>query len=179
MPTKQKVPSEDLPIEEQAPSNEELWRQLQALKAQLGEKDEVIAQQKAELKALQAREAGWLITTPNPQYDEITYGVQFINGQAFLAVDRKVQYFEVTPLTDGQLSKYPAEERMAIREREQSVTPVDRAILAFKEMGYNTTFFESVEELQSVIDARARERAELEALQDQIREKYEPYYTGR
>jgi hypothetical protein len=59
------------------------------LKKQVDEQAAMIEELKSQLAARDALltvtgEDGWLITTPNPRYNGVTYNIEFRNGRAFV-----------------------------------------------------------------------------------------------
>lgn len=151
------------------PTVEELLEQVKKLEQENQRKDELLAQKDEEVKQLKGEGAGWLVIAPNPTYEGKAFGVQFVNGQAFIHQNSRVAYFEgkeFDPVDDSVMDKYgyTPQERKAIREREETTTSVDRAVRAFQhDLGYDVEFYEdlSSDTVRSKLDARAEERAKL------------------
>ena len=174
MTAKQPLPVEGEVIDHN-PKPVDMQAQIDALKAQLRQvmeamedKDAVIKQQNTQIKTLKAGKSGWLITAPNPLYDGETLGVQFINGQAFIPDDRVIPAFVFKPAKDHELEKLKPEERKAYREREQVPSCVRAAQAMQDDFGYTIQHFDGEDEsLQSLLDARVKERAATQAILDQ------------
>lgn len=145
-------------------TKEQLIEKVAQLEKQVEQRDEA-------LKKLTAKGEGWLITTPNPVYDAQVYGIQFVNGQAFVRKDQVVPFFEFEPMKESSMDKlnYTPEQRKVIREQEKKPS-AQRAIEAFMDdFGYTVEFFgaERLLELQQRIDNRLNQRVQAEALQAQ------------
>lgn len=142
--------------------------------------EQVLAEKDATIKKLTARGAGWLIAAKNPLYDGKIYGIAFINGQAFVPEDRVIPFFVREPMKDAQ-ARAEAERQKpykpgmdlktwndgiekiiaGIRERE-SLTSAQLAVETIQsEYGYQVYRFTGSddEEVQKLIDLRAKERA--------------------
>ena len=142
----------------------QLEEQLEKLQKELAQRDQVIAEQKQKLQDLHAKEEGWLITTPNPLYDGVVYGVTFTRGQAYIRRNQDVPAFHITPMKDTQLEKYPEKEREAIRAREQ-IPSSERAVRVLtSDFGYIAQYFtaETLSERDALINKRALERNQAE-----------------
>lgn len=159
-------------------SHAEMQKQLDDLKAQLaraeealGTKQVVLEEQKAELQKLKASKSGWLITAPNALYDGLTMGVQFVNGQAFIPDDRVIPQFVFKPEKEHEVEKnekMTPEERIAYRERESVPSSVRAAQAMHNDFGYTVQHFDGEDaNLQELMDARVKERAQVQALIDE------------
>lgn len=169
------------------PQLAELLERVAKLEEENQKKDLLLQEKEEQVKKLQAKGAGYLITTPNANYDGETYGVQFVNGQAFIPVGSALPYFvevfgqpmkdeyfdkQLTQpnMTERMVERIKAEEK-AVRTREAAFDPVLKAAQVFeKDMGYTVEFFESTDEeaLQKRLSRRARERAEIIAAQEKL-----------
>ena len=109
----------------------ELKRKVQELENQLETKD-------GEIDKLKKKEEGYLVWTPNAQYDGVTAGVTFTNGMAFIQKDR------VYP-------GYGNAEKMANYLK--------------NDFGYQMQYFskDEMDKLQERLSQRAKERAEVQA----------------
>lgn len=118
---------------------------------------------------LNASRTGWLVIADNPLYDGQVYGVTFVNGQAFIPDDRVFEQFVRKPMKDSEIEKYPEAERAKIRERE-SIPSSRLAVEALQDdFHYTVRRFDGEDEtLQQIINDRARERAQLQAMLDKM-----------
>jgi len=142
----------------------QLEAKLAALHAELDKRDQIITEQKQMLNDLHAKEEGWLVTTPNPLYDGVVWGITFVRGQAYIRKDQDVAAFHVTPMKDSQLEKYPEKERAGIREREK-MPSAERAVRQLvSDFGYVAQYFdaEHLAERDALINKRALERNQAE-----------------
>lgn len=151
------------------PTKEELSLRVKALETLLGEKEELIVQQQQALQKLSAKGEGWLITAPNPLFDGQVYGIQFVNGQAFIRKAQRVAHFEHEPLKETTIEKlrYTPAEVEAIRKREQR-TSAELAAEALKaQFGYQVEYFgvDQLGVLQTRIDQRLNQRMQAEEFQ--------------
>jgi hypothetical protein len=64
------------------PTKEELELEVQRLTKQVAELESQVSARDALLQG--SGEEGWLVTTPNPEYNGNTAGVQFVAGRAFI-----------------------------------------------------------------------------------------------
>lgn len=145
-------------------TKEQLEAKLAALQAELAKRDQIITEQSQKLNDLHAKQEGWLITTPNPLYDGVVWGVTFVRGQAFIRKDQEVAAFVTIPMKKSQLEKYPEEEREAIREREK-ISSAQRAVTTLvNDFGYVAQYFdaEHLAERDALINKRAMERSQAE-----------------
>jgi len=142
----------------------QLEARLEALQKELEARDQIITEQKNKLNDLHAKEEGWLVTTPNPLYDGVVWGITFVRGQAYIRKAQEVAAFVIQPLKESQLEKYKPEERTAIREREQ-MPSAERAVQRLvSDFGYSAQYFdaEHLAERDALINKRALERNQAE-----------------
>lgn len=71
-------------------SKAELIEMLAEMSERIDEVEETLADRDAELVAVksaktQEGDSGWLVSTPNPLYGGVTFGVPFSNGRAFVS----------------------------------------------------------------------------------------------
>jgi DNA repair exonuclease SbcCD ATPase subunit len=139
-------------------------QKLAALQAELAKRDQIITEQNQKLQDLHAKNEGWLITTPNPLYDGVVWGITFVRGQAFIRKDQDVAAFHVTPMKESQIKVYPAEEQAAIREREK-ISSAERAVkVLVNDFGYEAQYFDAdhLAERDALINKRVMERNQAE-----------------
>lgn len=134
------------------------------------EKNRVIEEQLAEIKEMKAQEEGWLVTTPNPVYNEATLDVQFQNGLAFIPARRKFPRYEWEPMKPTSRVKYldsfklPEERKAAeakLNERE-AMTGAQRVVeLLEHDYHYQVEWFgaDKLNEIKQKVQDRAREAA--------------------
>lgn len=152
------------------PTKEELQKKIDELQGQV--------------QSLRAQGEGWLITAPSPAYDGQAYGIQFVNGQAFIRKGQKVAAFEIEPAKETTFTKLGLthEEIARIREREK-IPSCERAAMAMQnEFGYLVEYYDAnrLEELQKRQSDRVIQRQQVEAMQEQMGEKIvSPHYMTR
>lgn len=124
--------------------------------------------QELEAQNLGLREAqeGWLVTVPNPLFDEQVYGLQFINGQTFIRKNQIVDAFVVAPTKDTYFVKmgYNDKQIKGIRDRE-AISSAERAAKTLEaDFHYNIKYFslDDVDRLEDNMNTRALERTQLE-----------------
>lgn len=172
------MPAKPVPVNDEVTDNfsrAEFDAKLAALKEQLAnaekalaDKDTAIQEKDTQIKTLKAGKAGWLITAQNALYDGNTAGVQFINGQAFIPDDRVMDAFVFKPMKDHELEKLKEAEKIALREREQIPSSRRAAEFMRDDFGYTIQHFDGEDEsLQKLLEARVKERSELQAILDQ------------
>ncbi len=145
-------------------TKEQLEAKLAALQAELAKRDQIITEQNQKLNDLHAKNEGWLITTPNPLYDGVVWGITFVRGQAFIRKDQEVGAFVIQPMKESQLEKYTEKEREAIREREK-ISSAERAVkVLVADFHYVAQYFdaEHLAERDALINKRALERNQAE-----------------
>lgn len=147
----------------------QLQEALEDAQRQNSEKDVELQEVKQEVQQLKTEGSGWLITTPNVMYDGVTLGVQFSNGTAFVPDSRVFPSHVAKPLKDTEIEKMKPEQREAILERQK----IPSSVLVAREMedifGYTVQHFDgSGDGLQQIISERAKERARLQAMIDQM-----------
>ena len=188
MPPK-KATSEPIEATPETPVGEMTLEQLQERIALL-EKEKVERDQKIE--KLEKKEEGYLIWTDNPQYDGVTADVQFTNGQAWLPKDRVLKRYIVPMPTESQMykdandlfaldKKTTFEEVKARFEAATKLSSVERCVRILQsDFNYHVKFFGKgeLEELNKYIDARAKERAEVQAKLGSPREQLEKLITA-
>lgn len=164
----------------------QMQEQLDKLEKQNAEQAALLAEKEEEVKNLKAEGAGWLVITPMPDFDGTTAGIKFLNGMAFVAANRKIPRFEVQPIKESTMQKagYTPKEQEAIREREK-MTSAQRAVLTLEnDYGYQVEYYDGQNDkaLAEKLDARARERSALEALQERLAEQMSvttrPHFMG-
>lgn len=159
----------------------DLEQQIAELQAQLAEAQASAQAATAQRMTMEAEREGWLITTPNPAYDGRMHGIEFVNGQAFIAKGARVEAFETQPMKPDDLAKflaaqYPApgytdadraREAAAIREREKMTSAERAARTIAADFGYRVEFFgaERLAELRPLLSTRQQQRMEVEAMQ--------------
>jgi len=87
------------------PTNAQLTEQLAESQRRLEEVQATLNQQRDLNKQLASKGEGWLITTPNPLFNDTRFGVKFTDGIAFILRDQEVAAFVVTPMSDGALHR--------------------------------------------------------------------------
>jgi hypothetical protein len=137
----------------------------------VAELEEQVARQQDSIKRLSTKGEGWLITAPNPLFDGQIFGVQFVNGQAFIRKAQVVQHFVFEPLKDTTIAKYnyPPAEVAAIREREKRSSAELAAMAMQTDFGYLVEYYdaEHLTAIQDKIDQRLGQRMQAEELQAQ------------
>lgn len=123
-------------------------KEIEALRQELAARD-------AELFELKEESEGWLIVTPQPDYEGEMYGLRFEFGHCFIPRKMIVPAFTLQPMNPSQMARYldlqypkptyTDEERAAvaagIREREQ-IPSAERAAQAIaSDFGYKVEFF--------------------------------------
>lgn len=160
------------------PTKDELLKKIAELEDQ-------VEQQKESMKKLSSKGEGYLITTPNPMYDGQVYGIQFVNGQAFIRKGQRVDMFEHEPLKDSTIQKYgysPAE-AAAIREREKRPSSELAAERMRTEFGYRVEYYDAdhLGDLQGQIDQRLSQRVQAEEMAAKLMEAEQitaPHYLS-
>ena len=143
--TKSKATEETMEATEETPIEE---MSLEELKEKVAQLEREKAAKDARIETLEAKDEGWLITTPVASYSGVTQGVQFTDGMAFIQKDR--MYAGV-----GTASKM--------------------ARLLEKDFGYKATYYkkEDWNQLADIKARRAKEAAEVRAQMDSAAKKME------
>ena len=179
MSSKQEVEVEQVVDDATQAVIDDLKKQVAELTAANQAKDIQLEEQQDAIKKLHASRAGWLISGLNPLYDGRVYGVQFINGQAFIQDDAVIEHFVHKPLKDSELAKMTPAQREAAIER-QTIPSSRLAAEAMKnDFGYSIQHFDGDDEsLQRILDMRVKERIAAQQIIDAMKEgAVDPYAT--
>jgi hypothetical protein len=155
------------------------------------------AEREKKIEELEGKEEGWLVWVDNPLYDDVTDGVQFTNGQAWIPKDRIFPHHNPQMPTEREMQaeandrnkfdhKTTLEDvRKEYAENLKALNSAERTVIYLtKGMGYHSQYFSKADfsELEKMRNARAKERAEVQAkfgtMKEQI-EKLEKEYAGR
>lgn len=152
-------------------TKDDTQKRIEELERQLVEKQQLLDAQDEKLRKLVAKGEGWLVTTQNPLYDGQAFGIQFVNGQAFIRRGQRVEAFEFKPVKDEYFVKmaFTPEKIKETREREK-IPSAERAVVVLRDdFGYQVEYFDTnrLIELQGRIDARLGQRMQAEDIQQQ------------
>jgi hypothetical protein len=164
---------------------QEIETELSPLEQENKELREQLAKTQQQLKDALKQGEGWLITTDNPLYDGVMFGISFVNGAAFIGVEQHVAFFEIQPESDESIKKrhmhlytyaLTEKERERAAERIQNIitkqrqreamSTAERAVLEItKRKGYKAEFFSAdhLADLQGRMSERANQRRQAEA----------------
>lgn len=152
------------------PTKDELLLELEELEKEKATLEQENRQLSTQLRAEIEGKEGWLITTPNAGYDGELYGVQFVNGQAFIPKTRVFPRFQVSPAKKATLIKrgFDEETIAEIREREQRPTAKTAVEKFTGDFDYEAQFYDAdhQDELKAKLDQRASERARMRQMQE-------------
>lgn len=187
MPSKQAIKNLIEIAEDADPYTKSMVEKLAALEKENRELKEINKNQEERIEKLVARGSGWLIIAANPLYDGVTYGIKFINGQAWIPMDRKIERFEIPPLKPTQLASFKKDEQEAIREREKTPSSKRAVDALVHDFGFRAIYFDGKDQdaIQSIVDERAKEAADLQAKLDadtgaaNINSLFTPHRMGR
>jgi len=135
-------------------------KQLQAAQSQAEKK---LEEKEVELKEAKKQEEGWLIYTTNPSYDGNVYGVNFVNGAAFVPANKVFPDYEFPKnVKKGKLEKMDAEERKVWEQRSKLSSAYRVVELIVNDFGYSSTYINSdnADKLNEFNAQRAKERAD-------------------
>jgi len=156
-------------------SLEEAMAEVQRLKAELEEANQKATQATQTVSNMKKAEEGWLVLTPNVQYDGVTCGVQFTDGAAFILKNRVYPRFQPERPPDNQLAVLPDAERAAI-EKSLAIPSSERLVLTLtNDYGYRAEYYsvDQLDQLKDKMSTRARERAEVQAKLGDPRQQFE------
>jgi molybdopterin converting factor small subunit len=152
------------------PTKAELEEQLKELQKEKEELEKTVGVLTDQLKAEIKDKEGWLVTTPNPLHNGEMWGIQFVNGQAFIPKKRKFPRFEVEPQKELTLQRQGLTEEQIkqVRERE-SMPTAQRCVQRLEhDFGYTVEYYtaEDQDALNAAVEERVRERAQMKQMQE-------------
>lgn len=152
------------------PTKEELQAMLDEEREKRVAAESKLADVEGQVQSLSigAGKEGWLVETPEQNYDGSVHGQAFVNGQAFVLKGQEVPDFDFKPMKESSMDKlgYSDEEKKEVRKREQ-VPSAERLVEALKaDFGYTVVEItdDNYGDLEARISERTKQRIELEKL---------------